>query len=41
MECDYTCLNHNLLMSQKSGHQGHDYKEGSLEVKNSSLSKIL
>jgi hypothetical protein len=26
MECDYTCLNHNSLVSQKSGHQGHDYK---------------
>jgi hypothetical protein len=31
MECDYTCLNHNSLMSpkkKKNGHQGHDYKGG-------------
>jgi hypothetical protein len=27
MEYDYTCLNHNSLMSpKKSGHQKHDYK---------------
>ncbi len=31
MECDYTCLNHNSLVSQKnSGHQGCDYKGGLL-----------
>jgi hypothetical protein len=30
MECDYTCLNHNSLMPWKSGHQGCDYKGGSL-----------
>jgi hypothetical protein len=30
MEFDYTHLNHYLLMSQKSGHQGHDYKGGLL-----------
>jgi hypothetical protein len=26
MECDYTHLNHNSLVSKKNGHQGHDYK---------------
>jgi hypothetical protein len=26
MECDYTHLNHNLLVSQLNGHQGCDYK---------------
>jgi hypothetical protein len=27
MECDYTCLNHNSIMSpKKNGHQGHDHK---------------
>jgi hypothetical protein len=27
MECEYPCLNHNLLVSQKkSDHQGPDYK---------------
>jgi hypothetical protein len=31
MKYDYTCLNHNSLVSQKkSGHQGHDYKVGLL-----------
>jgi hypothetical protein len=26
MECDYTCLNRNFLVSlKKNGHQGHDY----------------
>jgi hypothetical protein len=34
MKCDYACLNHNSLVSQKkSGHQGHDYKGGSLYFK--------
>ncbi len=28
MECDCTHLNHHLLVSQKNGHQGHDYKGG-------------
>jgi hypothetical protein len=32
MEYDYTHLNHNSLMSQKSGHQGCDYKGGVLCV---------
>jgi hypothetical protein len=32
MECDYTHLNHNSLMSQENGHQRHDndYKGGLL-----------
>jgi hypothetical protein len=30
MECAYTCLNHNSLVSQKSGHQRCDYKGGLL-----------
>jgi hypothetical protein len=30
MECDYTHLNHDSLVSQKSGHQRHDYKGGLL-----------
>jgi hypothetical protein len=34
MECDYTHLNHNSLVSQKkSGHQGHDYKRGLLYIR--------
>jgi hypothetical protein len=32
MVCDDTHLNHNSLMSQKSGHQGHDYKGGLLYI---------
>jgi hypothetical protein len=28
MEYDYTHLNHNLLMSQKNGHQRPDFKGG-------------
>jgi hypothetical protein len=34
MECDYTHLNHNLLVSpkKKSGHQECDYKEGLLQL---------
>jgi len=33
MECDYTHLNHNSLMSQKkSGHQRFDYKKGLLYI---------
>jgi hypothetical protein len=31
MECDYTCLNHNLLISQKKvATKGHDLKGGLL-----------
>jgi hypothetical protein len=31
MECDYLCLNRNLLISpKKSGHQGNDLKGGLL-----------
>jgi len=30
MECDYTHLNHNWLVSQTNGHQGRDYKGGLL-----------
>jgi hypothetical protein len=31
MECDYTCFNHNLLMSQQQkGQQRRDYKGGLL-----------
>jgi hypothetical protein len=41
MECDYTCLNDNSFVTKKSGHQGHDYKDGLGEMKKSSLSKIL
>jgi hypothetical protein len=33
MECDYTHLNHNSLVSQKSGHQGCDYKKGFIVFK--------
>ncbi len=34
MECEYICLNPNLLMSpKKCGHQGHDYKRGLLYLK--------
>ncbi len=33
MKCDYTCSNHNLLMSQKkNGHQRRDYKGGLLNL---------
>jgi hypothetical protein len=28
MECDYTHLNHNLLVSQKNDQQGCDYEGG-------------
>ncbi len=38
MECNYTHLNHKLLVSQKkSGHQGRDYKGGLLYHTPSSL----
>jgi len=31
MKCDYTCLNHNSLLSKKKiDHQGCDYKGGLL-----------
>jgi hypothetical protein len=33
MECDYTHLNHNSLLSQKNGNQGNDYKTGLLYLK--------
>jgi hypothetical protein len=34
MECDYTHLNHNSLVSpkKKSGHQGHDYKGSNVDI---------
>jgi hypothetical protein len=33
MECDYTHLNHNSLLSQKNVHQGNYYKKGFLYLK--------
>ncbi len=42
MECDYTHLNHNSLVSQKkSDHQGPDYKRGLLYIFAGKLSQPI